>query len=91
MSTIAATIAQDLTYDGFLSAQYFVSRRFRETIHPQKLFPTLAWQLADKSAAAAQVTLNAIQTSKSDAPGPDQTQSLPLKSIQKRTSISKWL
>lgn len=55
-STLSATIVDNLRKKHTpVSAQFFISRNFRETVDPDKIIPTLAQQLAVSSPTVARV------------------------------------
>ncbi|KIJ43357.1 hypothetical protein M422DRAFT_136869, partial [Sphaerobolus stellatus SS14] len=83
-STLAATFARRLKKRELLYAQYFISRNVPETTAPEKLFPTLALQLAQRSVSAAAEIKTALRTRAPGDLGFDQAQSFllgPLKKI----------
>ncbi|KIJ53907.1 hypothetical protein M422DRAFT_95999, partial [Sphaerobolus stellatus SS14] len=82
-STLAATLARWLKDQKLLYAQYFISRNIPETTAPEKLFPTLALQLAQYSPSAAAEIKTALGTR---APGDlefKQAQSFLLRPLKK--------
>ena len=61
-STLSATIVENLREtDTPVSAQYFISRNFLETIDPNNMIPTIAQQLAISSPTAARVLEKALK------------------------------
>ncbi|KIJ27150.1 hypothetical protein M422DRAFT_139714, partial [Sphaerobolus stellatus SS14] len=83
-STLAATFARWLKEQKLLYAQYFISRNVHETTAPEKLFPTLALQLAQYSPSAAVEIKTALHTRAPGDLGLEQAQSFllgPLKRI----------
>jgi NACHT domain len=80
-STIAATIARRLKECNVLCAQYFISRNVPDTTDPQRLFPTIARQLAE-SPAAARVIHDELTGTSADTLAKEQAMALLLKPIQ---------
>jgi nucleoside-triphosphatase THEP1 len=80
-STIAATIARRLKEYNVLCAQYFISRNVPDTTDPQRLFPTIARQLAE-SPAAARVIHEELRGTSADTLAKEQAMALLLKPIQ---------
>ncbi|KAJ7909118.1 hypothetical protein B0H13DRAFT_2493818 [Mycena leptocephala] len=52
-STIAAHLAEKLGDEKSLYAQFFIARAIDSTTDPDSIFPTMAWQLAERSPLAA--------------------------------------
>ncbi len=80
-STIAATIARSLKNRDVLCAQYFISRNVPDSTDPQRLFPTIAQQLAE-SPAAARVIRDELRGTSADTLAKEQAMALLLKPIQ---------
>ncbi|KAG6827306.1 hypothetical protein H0H92_012378 [Tricholoma furcatifolium] len=60
-SAIAATIAQEAKDARFLWAQFFINHNIEETTNPNKYFPTIARQMAEKSEIIEELVHDRIQ------------------------------
>ena len=91
-STIARTFAEISFFDGKLGASFFCSRDFRDRSNPQVVFPTLAFQLAQRYPRFRKMLLQTLRANPDVGRGSLHSQLeklivLPLKATQISTLI----
>ncbi|KAJ6470954.1 hypothetical protein C8R45DRAFT_908478 [Mycena sanguinolenta] len=82
-STLSATLVDNLRKKHTpVAAHFFISRNIPDTIHPNKLVPTIVKQLAEFSPAAARVIYDALKKDGFPSSSEEQIKSLLLPTIR---------